>query len=167
MSNAKTFGYNTWDRPHTSQCTLLALTLRGLSGRIGQLNDRKEIVFLSCVRCSFDPDCAKALNPLHVYKPSSCHICGSRIDAGKRHTLSRRKGALAVAPRTTPTTYHLVNSLFAVLVILPLLLWGYHGISGTPVGDFIHRRALSSANRPGDPYHHPLGAMNPQSALLS
>ena len=35
---------------------------------------------------------------------------------------------------------------------------------GTPVGDLIHRRALSSANRPGDPYHHPLGAMNPQFA---
>ena len=37
-------------------------------------------------------------------------------------------------------------------------------LPGTPVGDLIHRRALSSANRPGDPYHHPLGAMNPQFA---
>ena len=35
---------------------------------------------------------------------------------------------------------------------------------GTPVGDLIHRRALSSAIRPGDPYHHPLGVMNPQFA---
>ena len=60
--------------------------------------------------------------------------------------------------------YYSVNLVIAILVNLPFCFGGIMAFPGTPVGALIHRRALSRANRPGDPYHHPSGVVNPQFA---
>ena len=72
-----------------------------------------------------------------------------------------------VAPRTTPTIPQQPNSYLEFLRFYLFYFGAIMALPGTPVGDLIHRRALSSANRPGDPYHHPLGAMNPQFATIT
>ena len=117
---------------------------------------------LSC----FVPDCVSALNPLHVdswIDPATFR--GSRSHRRVWQKLGTGKVPQQVAPCTTPTTPQQPNSYLEFLRFYLFYFGAIMALPGTPVGDLIHRRALSSANRPGDPYHHPLGAMNPQFAL--